>query len=70
MTMSKKRRQRRIPVLYMKIIEQINSREISISEFKSILPRIRIPKKKSSEVLIDMIDMGLVEKKGRKIRFL
>jgi len=65
---------RKVPYLYEKILNETDKKEITMSEFKNLLVRIRIPKSDLKKITMDMIQMGLIELDGkyhkRKIKIL
>jgi len=67
-------RKRTVPYLYEKILKEIGKKEVTLSEFKNILVRIRIPKSDFKKITMDMVQMGLIELDGkyhkRKIKIL
>lgn len=60
----------RVPYLYQKIINDLQGKELRIDDFKMEIIKVRIPKKEYKKLLRDLVDMGLIERKGRKIRIL
>lgn len=60
----------RVPYLYQKIINELQGKELRIDDFKMEIIKVRIPKKEYKKLLRDLVDMGLIERKGRKIRIL
>lgn len=58
---------RGIPHVYEKILKNLEKEEFQIKDFKNSLLNIRISKKEYRKILNEMVDMGILRRKGRKI---